>query len=158
MSRKDSILGIDIDNTLTNSPLPWNVSYGDTIDTDIAKNLLLADERPGIEVLNKCEKKIVFVTARHEEYRNVTLKWFEKKLIKYEKIVMRNFRFSGGVFNLDEYMQYKYTSCLENNIKYMLDDDKEVVNMLNEHGIISVLVNRNGRFDTAYLELINKIE
>jgi hypothetical protein len=158
MTERDIIIGIDIDNTLTNASSPWNISSGDIRDMNIAENLLLVDERPGIEVLSKCERKVILITARHEEYRNVTLKWLQKKSIKYERVVMRNFRFSGGVFNLNEYLKYKYISCLEHNIKYMLDDDEKVVNMLNENGIISVLVDRKGRFDTAYYQLLEKIK
>lgn len=153
------ILGVDIDNTLTNSPSPWNIASGDNIDLDIAKQLLYVDERLGIEVLSKCEMKIVLVTARHEEYRDVTLNWLnQRKLIKHEKLIMRNFRFTGGVFNLNEYLNYKYRACLDNNISYMIDDDENVVNMLNSCGITSVLVDRNGRFDTAYFELLKKIK
>lgn len=158
MLEKDIIIGIDIDNTLTNASSPWNITSKDSMDINIAKHLLSADKRLGIEVLIKCEKKIILITARHEEYRNITTEWLQNKPIKYEKIIMRNFRFSGGVFNLNEYLKYKYIACLEHNIKYMLDDDEKVVNMLNENGIISVLVDRNGRFDTAYYELINKIK
>ena len=133
MSEKNMIIGIDIDNTLTNSHSPWSVASGDTIDINIEKRLLLADERQGIEVLSNHKGKIILVTARHEEYRNVTVQWLQLKQIKYEKIVMRNFRFSGGVFNLNEYLKYKYIACLEHNIKYMLDDDEKVVNMLNSY-------------------------
>ncbi len=153
-----NILGVDIDNTLTNSSSPWNKASEDNIDLDIAKQLLCVDERLGIEVLSKCEMKIILVTARHEEYRDVTLNWLKNKPVKHEKVVMRDFRFSGGVFNLNEYLNYKHKACLDNNISYMIDDDEKVVNMLNSYGITSVLVDRNGRFDTAYFELLKKIK
>jgi len=153
-----NILGVDIDNTLTNASSPWNIASIDNMDLDIAKQLLHVDERLGIEVLSKCEMKIVLVTARHEEYRDVTLNWLKNKSIKNDKLIMRNFRFSGGVFNLEEYLSYKYRTCLDNNINYMLDDDEKIVNMLNLNGITSVLVDKNGRFDTAYFKLIKKIK
>ncbi len=153
-----NILGVDIDNTLTNASSPWNITSGDIIDLDIAKQLLYVDERLGIGVLSKCEMKIVLITARHEEYRDVTLNWLKNKPIKHEKLIMRDFRFSGGVFNLSEYLDYKYKSCLNNNITYMMDDDEKVVNMLNSCGITSILVDRNGRFDTAYFELLKRIK
>ena len=153
-----TILGVDVDDTLTVATTKiWKKDAPDVIDLDIANKLLLANKRYGIEVLSNSELKIVLITSRHEEYREVTLQWLQKRLIKHNKLVMRNFRFSTGVFNVDEYLQYKYKACIENNVKYMLDDDEKVVNMLNSYGISSVLVDKNGRFDTAYFKLLKRI-
>jgi len=101
--------------------------------------------------------KIILITARNEQYRNETELWLKNNSIRYDKLVMRTKRFTDGTFKLTEYLQHKINSCLENDVKYMLDDDEYIINTLNNCGIISVQVDKIGRFDTAYLKLLEKI-
>lgn len=151
-------IGIDVDNTLTNNPAPWKLSSQDAKDINISNYLLSVEERPGIEILNNYDRKHILVTARHEDYRNETQEWLKSKPVKYDKLVMRERRFTNGKFDLGEYINYKINACLDNNINYMIDDDEYVVSTLNKIGIISVQVNKEGRFDTSYFQLLKKIK
>lgn len=147
--KNNCIIGVDVDNTLTDTP-PFNV---DIIDLEETRQIIrCAPVKKGVEILRLLNIKPFMISGRGDYYRDDTLHWLDKNNIPYHKLItIDGNKYPGQRFNLQEYLNYKVNAYVSNNIKYCLEDDEKVIKELEKYGIKCSLVTDS--FEDAFYRL-----
>jgi len=142
-------IAIDLDGTLTKEDvgsLPLNMfDDRDYID------LFLENCTPanGIEVLNEYGIIPLIITGRDEKRRELTTAWLNKHNIRFKSLIMapHNYYLENGQVNFtwEKYSQLKLNQHRQHDISMAFDDKLCSVEILNQHGILSFLVQNNLR-------------
>lgn len=151
MKIQDAKIGVDVDGTLTDTP-PFSI---DVIDLEETRQIIRnAQVKKGVEILSiMCVKPFV-ITGRGNYYHDDTLHWFNKNHIPYQKLfTIDGNLYEGMKFNLKAYLKYKVDTYLDNKIEYCLEDDINVIQELEKHGIKCSLVEDD--FEEAFWKLFN---
>ncbi|TCS83682.1 5' nucleotidase, NT5C type [Tepidibacillus fermentans] len=84
----------------------WHSKYG----ASVYQNAPLAKDAK--EVLLDLQKnyRLIYITARSEEYREPTMKWFESNQIPFDRVVM-----TGNAFKCDQAIKYQVDLFLEDH-------------------------------------------
>jgi len=142
-------IAIDLDGTLTKEDvgsLPPNMfDDRDYID------LFLENCTPatGIEVLNEYGIIPLIITGRDEARRELTTAWLNKYNIRFKSLIMapHNYYLENGQVNFtwEKYSQLKLNQHRQHDISMAFDDKLCSVEILNQHGILTFLVQNNLR-------------
>lgn len=137
-------IAIDLDGTLTKEDvgsLPTEMfADRDYID------LFLENCSPvvGIEVLKKYNIVPLIITGRDEARRQMTINWLNKYNIKFKALIMapHNYYLKDGEikFTWEKYAQLKLNQHKNHDILMAFDDKECSVELLNQHGILTFLV------------------
>lgn len=129
-----SAIMVDIDGTLAEK--------GDRDIYDGSKVYLDSVIQPVADVVQRFRRDVVIImSGRDEEYREVTEKWLEDNGIEYEQLYMRprGDRRADWIVKkelYDEHINGKY------NVRFVLDDRKQVKRMWVEEGLFVLDVNQ----------------
>lgn len=148
MSIQNYIFGIDVDNTLTDTP-PFSVDGMDLEET--RKMIRNAPPKKGIEVLSTLDLNVIIITGRGDYFHEDTIYWLNKNDIQFAKLVTIDRNKYKHRLNLQEYLKYKLDAYLSNKIHFCLEDDDRVISVLETYGIKVSKVNDN--FETAFYNL-----
>lgn len=79
--------------------------------------------------------KVILMTGRGEEYRDLSLKWFEKYDINYDELLMRP---AGDQRHDWEIKKELYENFVKDNydIRFVVEDRKSVVKMWRDIGLV----------------------
>lgn len=149
MSIQNYIFGVDVDNTLTDSP-PFSVDKMDLEETRrIIRNV---PPKKGIEILSILDLHIVVITGRGDYFYDDTIYWLNKNNVPFIRLITidRN-RYKNNMFSLQEYLKYKIDAYLSNRVHFCLEDDDNVINALKEYGIKTSKVEND--FERAFYGL-----
>lgn len=151
MDMRNYVLGVDVDNTLTDTP-PFSINVIDLEETRHA--IRNAPVKKGVDILSRLNIKPVIITGRGDYYHNDTIYWLNKNNIPYTRLVTidRN-KYPGNKFNFQEYLDYKINEYLLNNVNFCLEDDEKVIHELEKYGIKGSLVTDN--FEEAFYRLFD---
>lgn len=148
MNIQNYVFGIDVDNTLTDTP-PFSVDKMDLEET--RKMIRNAPPKKGIEVLSTLDLNIIVITGRGDYFHGDTVYWLNKNDIQFAKLVTIDRDKYKHRFNLQEYLKYKLDTYLSNKIHFCLEDDDRVIKVLEDYGIKCSKVENN--FETAFYNL-----
>ncbi len=146
-------LGIDLDNTLTNENYLIGVEphQVDDMHNVLCERLLSYTFKRGIDILKDLPHNIIIVTGRMERFRDVTIDWLDANDITFKSLIMCPDDYYSDTWDVENYHKYKINAYQNNNIYYVLDDDKKLVEILNSLGIKSECVTDN--FKESFLKL-----
>lgn len=148
MNIQNYIFGIDVDNTLTDTP-PFSVDGMDLEET--RKMIRNAPPKKGIEVLSTLDLNVIIVTGRGDYFHDDTIYWLKENNVQIAKLVTIDRNKYKHRFNLQEYLNYKLNAYLSNKIHFCLEDDDRVIKVLKDYRIITSKVEDN--FETAFYNL-----
>jgi hypothetical protein len=148
MSIQNYIFGVDVDNTLTDSP-PYSVDNMDLEETrEMIRN---APSKKGIEILSILDLSVVVITGRGDYFHEDTIYWLHKNNVPFIKLVTVDRNKYKDRFNLDEYLRYKLDAYLSNHAHFCLEDDDRVIEVLKDYGIKTSKVDSD--FERAFHNL-----
>ena len=96
------------------------------------------------EVIEKISKnnKIIIITAREHELKDITIKWFETNKILFDEIIFGQ--------------KDKVESVINNNIELFIDDNQNICKSVNEIGVKTLMMDSRTNSKTE-LEGIQRI-
>lgn len=148
MSIQNYVFGIDVDNTLTDTP-PFSV---DKMDLEETRKLIRnAPPKKGIEILSILDLNVIIITGRGDYFHEDTIYWLNKHDIKFAKLITIDRNKYKYRFNIQEYLKFKLDAYLSNKIHFCLEDDDLVIKILNDYGIKTSKVEKN--FEIAFYNL-----
>lgn len=143
------IIAMDLDGTLTNEDV-GSLPQATYNDKDYI-NLFLENCTPanGIEVLDDYGIVPLIITGRDNSRRELTTQWLNNHGIKFKALIMapHNYYLENGQieFTWEKYSQLKLNQHRNHDIDMAFDDKLCAVKILNEHGILTFLVQNNLR-------------
>lgn len=144
---------IDYDGTLTNE------SIGDLVDelglgsSDYKKmNELIEKFTPkkGVGIIEAASISPMIVTGRQESLRKASENWLREHQIPFEDMIMVPDGYYGGAFDWNLYVQFKISAIKGQSPRFVLDDSKSLVTILNNHNIPAFHVGED--FEQAFIE------
>lgn len=148
MNIQNYVFGIDVDNTLTDTP-PFSAYEMDLEET--RKMIRNAPTKKGVEILSKLDLNIIIITGRGDYFHEDTIYWLNKHDIPFVKLVTIDGNKYKQRFNMQEYLKFKLDTYLSNHIHFCLEDDDSVIEILKDYGIKTSKVENN--FETAFYNL-----
>ena len=133
---KEECIIVDIDGTLAHisdgrNPYDASRAMNDTVDDAVSSIVAMSYQN---------DYKVIILTGRNEEHRDVTIQWLEENGIPYDELYTRM------NYDLDEKGNQLQDSIVKErlfrthvqprfNVKFVLDDRNQVVNMWREIGL-----------------------
>lgn len=145
-------ISIDLDGTLSNESVGQAFGDGMISSSELEKILLSFTPKKGIEVLNEFKINPIIITGRPERLRNATIEWLGQNDIEYSRLIMYPDNLYPAGFEINKYVDTKLIYHKINNIELAFDDTKLVVDILNQNGIKTFLIEDDFRkvFEKAW--------
>jgi len=135
MNNEDNInLGVDVDGTLTKEIIGKDILS--LSPKEVERAMLNRTPKDGIDVLLQNSFNI-YIIRRQEKYsRGATAGWFDMYGIPYKELNMfpDDFYILNG-YSVPKYIEFKLDIHIRKNVHFSLDDNEQLINTLNEHGI-----------------------
>lgn len=142
MSHYPEVVAFDFDNTITQTP-PSEIHVTEDIN-QLKINFSKALPRDGIFNINKLPFIPLIITGRTETFRDVTQEWLTKNTIwNYRDIIMLHDAFYSNGYNHEDYVDWKVQTFIDHNVNIVVDDVPEIIDLCEENGITSFLVEKN---------------
>lgn len=148
MNIQNYVFGIDVDNTLTDTP-PFSIDGMDLEET--RKMIRRAPTKKGVEVLSRLDLNIIIITGRGDYFHEDTIYWLNKNNIPFVKLITIDRNKYKHRFNMKEYLDFKLCAYLSNHIHFCLEDDDSVIEVLKNYNIKTSKV--EGNFEIAFYNL-----
>jgi len=130
----DINLGVDVDGTLTKEIIGKDILS--LPPKEVEKAMLNCTPKDGIDVLFQNDFAVYIITGRQEKYRGATAGWLDMYGIPYKELNMfpDDFYILNG-YSVPKYIELKLDIHIRKNVHFSLDDNEQLINTLNEHGI-----------------------
>ncbi len=131
---------VDLDGTLCNVEHRVSHVLGEEKDWKSFNEALVHDTiydwcQELIRVMHKEQYKVLFVTGRGEDYRDLTVNWLSKNNVSYHQLYMRK----SNDFREDNEVKLEiYRGSIEQHyqVLFVLDDRLSVVKMWRDIGLV----------------------